>query len=481
MIFPGAARAVATAAMREAVDEARAALPEIARRVRARVAPLYPDIDEAIAWLWVRTVKSPSPRFTGRDVPLVRSFALSKKRGIWLKPVVEGNEWRFEVVEGGEVDEKGLLYRDGGEFKCLLSGETITREWIEGEYRAGRGGVRCVARVLKGKRYEAVEEGANANAQERVPPHDLGPIDTPRAKALFGRYGMESWSDLFLQRQRAALAAMEEGIAAEKNLSEAARLLLRLGVAHSANRNSTLSIWDHAYEKTYACYRMGTYLRMSWLFSETNPFGGSSGDFADCCNGVIDAVAGWRRPQSDSSDSDDVVEVGVAGVCDGEDIESFLGGFLTAAERKDVLPKRIVAKDYEDLKLRLRESPVRSLRYRVPWKDIDTKNIQRMVELKATVAAVLGAGLRFVSFVRDGNIVRFETKRIAEGDAFVTRREVRLAAAGADGGDELARFGQTLCAIGGASRVLAADGKELPWPEVVDLIAENIKRKEVTE
>ena len=475
MIFPGAARAVATAAMREAVDEARAALPEIARRVRARVAPLYPDIDEAVAWLWVRTVKSPSPRFTGQDVPLVRSFALSRKKNIWLKPVVEGNEWRFEVVEGGEVDEKGLLYRDGGEFKCLLSGETITREWIEGEYRAGRGGVRCVARVLKGKRYEAVAEGANADAQERVPPLDLGPIDTPGAKALFGRYGMESWRDLFLPRQRAALAAMEEGIAAEKNLSEAARLLLRLGVAHSANRNSTLSIWDASGDKTQPSYRMSRYLRMSWLFSETNPFGGASGDFEDCCNGALDAVAHAPHEAKDEE------EICVTGECDGEDVESLLGGFLTAEERKSVLPERIMAKGYEELGRLLRDFSGKKLLYRIVQANLDAKKLSRMPELKANVAAVLGAGLRFVSFVRDGSIVRFETKRIAEGDAFVTRREVRLAAAGADGGDELARFGQTLCAIGGASRVLAADGNALTWPEVVDLIAENIKRKEVTE
>ena len=129
----------------------------------------------------------------------------------------------------------------------------------------------------------------------------------------------------------------------------------------------------------------------------------------------------------------------------------------------------------------LRDFSGKKLLYRIVQANLDAKKLSRMPELKATVAAVLGAGLRFVSFVRDGNIVRFETMRSAEGDAFVTRREVRLAAAGADGGDELARFGQTLCAIGGASRVLAADGKELPWPEVVDMIAENIKRKEVTE
>ncbi len=473
MIFPGAARAVATAAMREAVDEARAALPEIARRVRARVAPLYPDIDEAIAWLWVRTVKSPSPRFTGRDVPLVRSFALSRKRGIWLKPVVNGDEWRFGIAEGGETDEKGLLYRDGGEFKCLLSGETITREWIESEYRAGRGGVRCVARVLKGKRYEAIAD--DAAERESGASLDLGPIDTPRAKALFGRYGMKRWSDLFLQRQRAALAAMEEGIAAEKNLSEAARLLLRLGVAHSANRNSTLSIWDASGDKTQPSYRMSRYLRMSWLFSETNPFGGASGDFEDCCNGALDAVAHAPHEAKDEE------EICVTGECDGEDVESLLGGFLTAEERKSVLPERIMAKGYEELGRLLRDFSGKKLLYRIVQANLDAKKLSRMPELKATVAAVLGAGLRFVSFVRDGNIVRFETMRNAEGDAFVTRREVRIAAAGADGGDELARFGQTLCAIGGASRVLAADGKELPWPEVVDMIAENIKRKEVTE
>ena len=214
---------------------------------------------------------------------------------------------------------------------------------------------------------------------------------------------------------------------------------------------------------------------MSWLFSETNPFGGASGDFEDCCNGALDAVANAPHEVKDEE------EICVTGGCDGEDVESLLGGFLTAEERESVLPERIMAKDYEELGRMLRDFSGKKLLYRIVQANLDAKKLSRMLELKATVAAVLGAGLRFVSFVRDGNIVRFETERIAGDDAFVTRREVRLAAAGADGGDELARFGQTLCAIGGASRVLAADGNALTWPEVVDLIAENIKRNEVTE
>jgi putative DNA methylase len=41
-----------------------------------------------IAWLWARTVKSPNPAFGDVDVPLVRSFVLSSKKGkeAWIEP-----------------------------------------------------------------------------------------------------------------------------------------------------------------------------------------------------------------------------------------------------------------------------------------------------------------------------------------------------------------------------------------------------------
>lgn len=43
-----------------------------------------------IAWLWARTVKSPSPAYSHVDVPLVRSYELSSKKGkeAYVKPVI---------------------------------------------------------------------------------------------------------------------------------------------------------------------------------------------------------------------------------------------------------------------------------------------------------------------------------------------------------------------------------------------------------
>jgi putative DNA methylase len=44
-----------------------------------------------IAWLWVRTVKSPNPAFCEIDVPLASSFVLAGKPGkeAWVEPVVD--------------------------------------------------------------------------------------------------------------------------------------------------------------------------------------------------------------------------------------------------------------------------------------------------------------------------------------------------------------------------------------------------------
>ncbi|MCH7663571.1 MAG: DUF1156 domain-containing protein, partial [Chloroflexi bacterium] len=60
-----------------------------------------------IAWLWTRTVSSPNPAFNNVDIPLVSSFILSRKEGkeAYVKPIVEGNQYRFEVIVGKPPDQ----------------------------------------------------------------------------------------------------------------------------------------------------------------------------------------------------------------------------------------------------------------------------------------------------------------------------------------------------------------------------------------
>ena len=65
-----------------------------------RIGHLYPKVKlpeehgggeaTVIAWLWARTVKCPNPA-CGAEMPLVRSFALSTKKGkqAWVEPIVD--------------------------------------------------------------------------------------------------------------------------------------------------------------------------------------------------------------------------------------------------------------------------------------------------------------------------------------------------------------------------------------------------------
>jgi putative DNA methylase len=75
------------------------------------------------AWLWARTIKCPNPA-CGADMPLVRSFALSTKKGseAWIEPVVDRSttppEVRFEIKLGKGKSPIGTKERSRS--RCLF-------------------------------------------------------------------------------------------------------------------------------------------------------------------------------------------------------------------------------------------------------------------------------------------------------------------------------------------------------------------------
>ena len=108
-----------------------------------------------IAWLWARTVKSPNPAFSHVDVPLAASFVLSSKKGkeTYVEPVVEGNDYRFEV----RVGELPVTAKEGtkisrGSFRCLMSDTSMKYAYIDDEANNGRMSQRLMAIVCEGKR-----------------------------------------------------------------------------------------------------------------------------------------------------------------------------------------------------------------------------------------------------------------------------------------------------------------------------------------
>jgi putative DNA methylase len=130
-------------------------------RITAEVAKERPDLKEyvgkeltVIAWLWARTVKSPNPAFKDVEVPLVRSFRLSTKRGkeAWVEPVIRSDRsgYDFAVRVSGEPELEGTVSRQGG--VCIMSKAPMDFKYIRAEGKAGRMGERLMAVVVEGRR-----------------------------------------------------------------------------------------------------------------------------------------------------------------------------------------------------------------------------------------------------------------------------------------------------------------------------------------
>lgn len=182
-----------------------------------------------IAWLWARTVKSPNPAFNHVDVPLVRSFVLSSKKDkeVWVQPVIEGDNYHFEVRLGKQPKEtlEGTVTKTGA--ACLFSRAAIPFPYVRSEAKAGRMGSKLMAIVAEGIRgriylppSKEMETVAKSSNPENVPETQLP------EKALGFRvqeYGMLKHRDLFTPRQLVALTTFSDLVqeAREKVIADA--------------------------------------------------------------------------------------------------------------------------------------------------------------------------------------------------------------------------------------------------------------------
>jgi putative DNA methylase len=303
-----------------------------------RIGHLYPkarlsDGREAtvIAWLWVRTVRSPDPRAKGAMVPLVSSFMLSTKEGkkAWVEPMIDPaapDGWRFQVHSGALVkaDEerlkRGTIGRsDGG--TCILTGASMPFSYIRTEGQTHGLGTRLMAIVAEGKRGRAylppneVHTGIAAEAKpaweaEGDLPNNPRDFKTPN-------YGLKTFASLFTSRQLVALTTFSDlvGEARGKALADARAadlsddpiplheggagttayvdaLATYLGVAASKMSAfvSTQSRWRSGESKTAPGFGRQA-LPMIWDYAEVNPFAGAGGDWSEVVNGGARAVA----------------------------------------------------------------------------------------------------------------------------------------------------------------------------------------------
>jgi putative DNA methylase len=275
-----------------------------------------------IAWLWARTVKCPNPA-CGCQMPLVRSFQLSTKKGkeAWVEPVIDNNQnppvINFEVKTGnGKAPEPPKTAR-GANFRCLACEQPVNDKHIKAEGKAGRMDAKLMAIVAEGKKGRIYlsptpeHEEISKTAQPTWYPD--GQISDDRRSMFTPLYGLTHFHHLFTSRQLFALTTFsnlvkevrekikEDAKAAgmtDDNLSlndsgtgatayaEAVASYLGLAVDRLSDRNSTICSWDTGRDSTRNTFARQA-IPMTWDYAEANPLSDSTGNFG----GAIDWVA----------------------------------------------------------------------------------------------------------------------------------------------------------------------------------------------
>ncbi|CCJ36894.1 putative DNA methylase [Methanoculleus bourgensis MS2] len=284
-------------------------------RVTEEMAEERPDLREyvgedltVIAWLWARTVKSPNPAYKDVEVPLVKSFRLSKKKGrkAWVEPVIrqDGSGYDFAVRVSGEPELEGTVSRQGG--VCIMSGAPMDFEYIRAEGKAGRMGERLMAVVAEGRRgrvylspnseQESVISLLTPKWKPEVPLSGKAAVNVPL-------YGLNTIGDLFTPRQLVALTTFSDlvGEARAQVLADAltagmpddgrgleaggdgatayadtVAVYLGCQIDQLSNHLSTICAWHINNEQLKNTFARQA-LPMTWDYAETNPFSNSTG------------------------------------------------------------------------------------------------------------------------------------------------------------------------------------------------------------
>ncbi|MGO3661492.1 DUF1156 domain-containing protein [Microbacterium gubbeenense] len=286
-----------------------------------RIGHLYPRVTAeggtehtVIAWIWARTVRRQNPA-NPVEVPLVRSWWLSKKKGkeAWVHAEVVDGEVRYEVrhdSEGPTGDDDGTVGRQGG--IAISDGTPMSLNYIREEGRAGRIGVHLIAVAGEAKRGRVyvtpTPQHVQAAGIER--PDDIPEGELPKNPRDFKtpNYGLTTWADLFTNRQLVALTTLsdlviearakalkdsldagrvsgdrlEDGGRDAEAYADAVATYLALAIDRINDRHTCVTTWDNSITKEQV---RGVFSRqalaMAWDYAEANPFARSSGSILD--------------------------------------------------------------------------------------------------------------------------------------------------------------------------------------------------------
>ncbi len=276
-------------------------------KVFEKIGHLYPKIKNpktgenltVIAWIWARTVKCPNPA-CGCDMPLIKSFWLSKKAGkeVYLEPISENRKVRFEIKHGKGRVHEGTVARTG--VKCICCGESAPLSYVRNEGKDGHIGTQLVAIVadsINGRVYFPANNEHMMAANISKPDSFIdGEISKNPRWFSPPAFGLNNFSDLFTNRQLTALITFSDFIndikkqiiddGGTKEYSNAVSVYLVLGISRMADIDNALCSWETSKTQVRHLFTRQA-IPMLWDFGENNIFNDAAGDYMTSLSSII--------------------------------------------------------------------------------------------------------------------------------------------------------------------------------------------------
>ncbi len=326
--FPGYEKPPAAKETSRLVADVRYWAAWVLDQAEAQIGACYPvDADGAVpaAYLWGKTIRCPH---CGGEVPLIKRRWLAQGEGdepVAYRLVADAAARRYtvEILRGDaavrSAPERGTMA--GATAECIYCGTPSERERIVAQAQAGEMGQHLLAVALyregqTGRDFRAAtdadraafslaaEKLAAAQAEgydfwgfERllsVVPDE--PTPNERARSISIRlYGVETWGQMFNDRQALALITLGQQIRAVRDLlaaedeayAKAIALYLEFVLAKLVVYNSTAAWWQPGGLKIAPTMSRHD-IQMTWDYAEANPFGGQ----ATSWHSFIEAL--WR-------------------------------------------------------------------------------------------------------------------------------------------------------------------------------------------
>jgi adenine-specific DNA methylase len=306
----------------ELAEEVRGAgteIKSIAERELPGLYPLDPDGSLPVAFLWARTVQCESPK-CGSEIPLVRSFWLSKKsnhrRALKYKiRRVQGQPSliEFEIFEPRFDNDIPGPTVTRARATCLCCNAVLAPDRVRSQLAAQRGGANVIfdhkghreagARLLAVAFLKPGKDGRDyrlptdndydpiyragerlrvliaKNNIESVPSDPLPWQHGHRAIGSPRVYGMTQWGDLFTERQQLTLLTVCKVLNANTSMAETLREIAALAVSRWTDIFNAQCVWEPSKTQVRDLFSRQA-LPMRWDFAEPNPLAGQAGDYS---------------------------------------------------------------------------------------------------------------------------------------------------------------------------------------------------------